>query len=227
MNRPLALLILVAFSLPALALAADTDPKRRITPVDQRKAASIVLKRSDFAPGWKKVPTTAAGGEGEGESCPGYRPDQSDLVLTGEAEAEFEAAEGMPSVSSTSNVYRTRRDALAAWSRTNKPSLAPCLARLYKEEFQRQGNRAVIAKASRIAFPKVAPRTAAYRVTLQLTVSDGGKSVTVPFTIVLVALGNGRGDCVLTSASFGDEVPAANLRLFAKVTASRLADAKL
>ena len=53
MSRRLALVLLVVLAVPALALAADTDPKKRINPADQRKARSIVLKRTDFVAGWK------------------------------------------------------------------------------------------------------------------------------------------------------------------------------
>ena len=49
----------VVLALPALALAAATDPTKQINAVDQRKAASIVLKRPDVVvPGWKKVAVT-------------------------------------------------------------------------------------------------------------------------------------------------------------------------
>ena len=56
MSRRLLLLVLVVLALPALALAAGTDPTKQINAVDQRKAASIVLKRPDvIVPGWTKV----------------------------------------------------------------------------------------------------------------------------------------------------------------------------
>ena len=57
MSRRLALLLLVVLAVPALALAADTDPQRKINAADERKAASIVLKRTDFAAGWKRTTT--------------------------------------------------------------------------------------------------------------------------------------------------------------------------
>lgn len=129
MSRLLAACVLV-LAVPALALAGHTDPKKQITAADQRKAASIVLRRTDFAAGWKKTPATPD--TDDHPSCPGYDPNQSDLILTGEVEVEFEAAAGIPSVSSLANVYKTRRDALAAWTRSAKPALAPCLARLFK-----------------------------------------------------------------------------------------------
>ena len=57
MGRRLAILLAVCLAVPALALAADGDPKKRIVPADQKKAAAVVLKRADLAAGWKRVRT--------------------------------------------------------------------------------------------------------------------------------------------------------------------------
>ena len=82
MSRRLALVLLVVFAVPALALAADTDPQRKINPADERKAASIVFKKADFAAGWKRTTTPS---DDENVSCSFYDPDGSDLILTGDA----------------------------------------------------------------------------------------------------------------------------------------------
>ncbi len=225
MSRRLALLLVLALALPALALAADTDPKERFNAADQRKAASIVLKRSDFAAGWKKVPSKPD--SSEDNSCPNYNPDQSDLVLTGEAEADFELAGGLPSVVSVANVYKSRREAVAAWTRSAKPALASCLAAILKREAAASGQKLAITKTGMIPFAKLAPRTVAYRVGLEVTVTQAGKTSKVPLTMHLVVLGNGRGDCGLVTVGLGSGVAMADLRAFAKLTASRLAAAKL
>ena len=223
MRRRLLLFVLAVLSLPALALAAGTDPKEQINPVDQRKAASIVLKRTDFAAGWKQVPN--APDSGEDPNCPGYKPDQSDLVLTGEAEANFT---GDPSrLTSYSNVFKTKGDALASWTRSVKPALAPCIARVLKQAIEKQGGKAVIVKQGQIAFPKVAPRTAAYRVVINVSYTQAGKTTTVPFTLHVIAVGNGRGDASLVTFGLGNGIPGADLRAFAKLLAVRLAAAKL
>ena len=225
MSRRVALVLLVVFAVPALALAADTDPKKRINPADQRRATSIVLKRSDFAAGWKKVPNTPD--NGAEPTCPGYNPDHSDLTLTGEVEAEFEATDGIPSVSSIANIYKTKRDALAAWTRSAKPALAACLARFFKQAVEGEGGKAAIVRSGVLPFPKAAPRTVAYRAVLNLIVTEGGKETKVPVTIHFVALGSGRGYSVLLTMGFGNGIAVADLRAFAKLTASRLAAAKL
>lgn len=225
MRRRLLIFVLAVLALPALALAADTDPKKQINPVDQRNAASIVLKRTDFVPGWRKVPNTPD--SGEDVSCPGYNPDQSDLILTGEVEATFQRTTAVPSVTSFSNVFKTDRDALVSWTRSVKPALARCVGQFLKQGIEEGGGKATIVKQGQIAFPKLAPRTAAYRVVVNLSVTEAGKATKVPFTLHLVALGNGRGDTGLMTIGLGSGIPGADLRAFAKLLAGRLAAAKL
>ena len=90
MNRLLAALLVLCIAVPAVALAADTDPKKKITAADQAKARSMVFKRTDFAAGWKKVPPSPE----SDLTCPGFNPDESDLTLTGEAENGLRAHAG-------------------------------------------------------------------------------------------------------------------------------------
>lgn len=225
MRRRLAAVLLIALVVPAAALAASTDPQRRIDPADQRKAGSIVLKRSDFVAGWRKTASTADGGSDY--QCAGYRPDQSDLTLTGDAEADFASAQGFPLISSTANVYKTRTQAMAAWTRSDRPGLAPCAAKLLKEEIEKDGGTVILGRAGKIAFPRLAPRTSAYRISFQVATTNAGQASTVPFTVHLVALGHGRGDATLLALAVGNGIPQADLRAFAKLTAARLAAAKL
>lgn len=225
MRRRLAT-VLVALVLPAVALAAGTDPQKRLTAADQRKAASIVLRKSDFAAGWTKGAITPSDDESDFE-CPGYNPDQSDLVLTGEKIAEFNAKDRLPSVYSVSNVYRTRREAALGWARSDKPALVPCAATMFVGEFAKDGTKAKVTRKGKIAFPRYAPRTSAYRFALDVTVSRNGTPTTVPFTIHMVALGHGRGDHFMMTIGVGAGVPIADLKAFSRLTAQRLAAAKL
>lgn len=225
MRRRLAAVLAVFLAVPALALAAHTEPQRRIDPADQRKASSIVLKRSDFAAGWKKV--SSSQDDDTHLNCPGYNPNESDLVLTGDAEAEFEAAGGFPAVLSASNVYRTRANALASWARGVKPALAVCLAKVLKETIEADGAQVAIVRQGKIAFPKLAPRTAAFRVTMKVSFTENGQTRSVPLTMYVIALGNGRGDAGLMTMAFGDSSRVSDVRVFARLLAQRLAAAKL
>jgi hypothetical protein len=224
-RRRLAAVVLAVLALPALALASHKDPKEQFNAADQRKAASIVLKRGDFVAGWKKTPSSP---DDDGHlGCPGYDPNGADLILTGEAEADFEASGGFPSVFSFSNVFKTRAHASASWTRAVKPALAACLAKVFKEGLEAEGHKATITRSGKIAFPKLAPRTAAYRVVMNVTVTENGTSTTVPFTMFVVALGHGRGDVGLMTMGFGNSVPLNEVRTLSSVLAKRLAAAKL
>ena len=216
--------LIVCLAVPAIALAADTDPKRQITPADQAKARSVLLKRTDFAAGWKKV---AASPDAD-LTCPGFNPDGSDLTLTGESEAEFQHTQGFPRITSFSDVYVSKGDALKSWARTVKPAIARCMGHFFQQGIVEEGGKATIVKQGRIAFPKVAPRTDAFRVVANVIIEQPGKApLTVPFTIHLVALGHGRGEAGLLTMGFGPGVSTADLRSFAKLIALRLAAAKL
>ena len=215
------LAVLLALALPAVAFAADTDPQKRFTAADTAKAASIVLKRADFAAGWKRMPATPD--SPDEFRCAGYDPDQSDLVLTGEAQADFTAAEGSPAVVTVANVFKTRAQATASWTRTVKAPLLRCLTQALQEAFAKQGTKATVTGKRAIAFPRYAPRTAAYR--FSFDVSQGAR--TIPFTIHLVGLGHGRGDAMLMTMGLGSGLPLAQVKSLARLTAQRLAAARL
>jgi hypothetical protein len=218
-GRRVATFLVACLVVPALALAAEGEPKKRIVAADQKKAAAIVLKRTDLAAGWRRVRTPGAD---EPLTCPGYNPDQSDLTLTGESLTEFAHGAGLPVLASSSAVYVSTKDALASWTRTIKPALVRCYADSFRETIAAQGGKATIVKQGRMAFPRLAPRTAAYRITARVVFTEGGQATTVPFVIHVIAFGRGRGDVALVAGGPGAGIPAASLRTFARLLASRL-----
>ena len=218
--RRIAVLLLALLALPALALAADSDPKRKINAADERKAGAVVLKRADLAAGWKKV---ASSSSDDDLVCSYYNPKGSDLTLTGDAEAEFEQAGGFPSVYSYADVYATAKDAAAAWTRTVKPAAARCFAEFFKKEAASDPTTKVTSVThGSMAFPKVAPRTAAFRITLKLAVTQNGQTQTVPLTLNLVVVGRGRAEAGLITFAPSPGVGTADLRAFAKLMADRM-----
>ena len=220
MRRPLALLLLVVLAVPAIALAADTDPKRKINPADERKAASIVFKKSDFTDGWKRTSTTNSGDDDL--SCSFYKPDGSDLTLTGDAEAEFQRTGGFPSVLSYADIYATAKDAAASWSRTVKPALARCLAQFFQSEISEPGTSVTVVNYGRMAFPKVAPRTDAFRINVKMKVTEGDQTATVPLTLHIVVVGRGRAEAGVLTFAPSPGIAAADLRAFGKLLAERM-----
>jgi hypothetical protein len=219
-SRRLALVLLVILAVPALALAAETDPKRKINAADERKAASIVFKRTDFTAGWKR--TTSPSTDDDDLSCSFYKPDGSDLTLTGDAEAEFERTGGFPSLLSYADVYMNDRDAAAAWSRTVKPALARCVAQFFEREVSEPGTKVTVVNHDRIAFPRLAPRTAAFRIDVKMAVTQNGQTATVPLTLHIVVVGRGRAEAGFLTFAPSPGIAAADLRDFGKLLAERM-----
>lgn len=223
MNRILGALLVLCIAVPAVALAADTDPKKKITAADQAKARSMVFKGTDFAAGWKKVPPSPE----SDLTCPGFDPDESDLTLTGEAETDFEHTQGLLFVGSASEIFATKEDALKSWTRSDKPATARCIGYFFKQGQTTKTTKVTIVSAGRMAFPKLAPRTTAFKVVTRLAITNEGKTTTVPMTLQLVAFGQGRGDTSMFAITPGSGIPTAELRALGKLLAARLAAAKL
>lgn len=219
--RRLALVLVSVLALPALALAADSDPKRKINQADERRAAAVVLKRADLSAGWKK--TSSSNTDDDDLVCSYYDPKGSDLTLTGDAEAEFEQAGGFPSVYSYADVYATPRDAAAAWTRTVKVAAARCFADVFKQESASDPSTKVTGvKYGSIAFPKLAPRTAAFRVAFTVAVTQNGETQTIPLALHIVVVGRGRAEAGLMTFAPSPGVAAPELRAFAKLMAGRM-----
>lgn len=216
MRRRLAFLILACLLAPALALAAAGDPKEAFTPADKAKAKVMVLVRADLAAGWKR---TATPDSGEDLTCPGFEPDLSDLTLTGASDSGFDHQSG-GYVAAFASVYRTDANARTGFARLAKPALARCLAQFFEQGVVGEGGTVTISKQAKVAFPAVAPRVAAYRVTCR--VGTPGSTQTVPFGIDLIMLGRGRGEVVLLTMATGTGIMRADLRSFARLLSSRM-----
>jgi hypothetical protein len=223
LRRVLGALLALCIAVPAVALAADTDPQKKFTAADQARARSILLKRADLAVGWKKVPSSPD----SDVTCPGFNPDESDLTLTGEGQADFQHAQALLSVGSVSEVFATEAEALKSWTRSDKPATARCLGHFFRQGATDKSTKVRIVSAGRMAFPKLAPRTAAFKVVARVTVTQDGRTQTVPFTLQLIAFGRGRGDTAMLAISPGAGIPIADLRTFGNLLVTRLAAAKL
>ena len=206
--------------MPALAVAADTDPKRKLNPGDEPRAGSIVFKETDFTAGWKK---TTSPKDDDDLKCAYYNPNGADLTLTGDAVAEFERDGGLASVYSYADVYATAKDAAASWTRTVKPAAIRCFAELFQREAVNDpSTKVTVQKQGSVAFPKLAPRTAAFRIALKLSLTQNGQTTAVPLTLHLVVVGRGRAEAGFLTFAPSPGVAAADLRAFAKLMAERM-----
>jgi hypothetical protein len=130
-------------------------------------------------------------------------------------------------VGSASEVFARKEDAVKSWTRSDKPATARCLGYFLTQGQTSKTTKVKIVSAGRMAFPKLAPRTTAFKVVARMTVTQDGKTGTVPITLQLIAFGQGRGDTSMIAVTPGTGIPMAELRALGKLLAARLVAAKL
>jgi hypothetical protein len=219
--RSLLLIVGVATLVAATAAtAADGEPKRAITQADEAAARSVVLRRADLGAGFVARPA------GPDDLPPGVRCgalDESDLTIGGDANSpDFRLDEPgvLLTVGSSVQVYKTVADASASWARGQRPAATTCLADIVRASGG-TGQRVTVVSARRIAFPKLSPKTTAFRIVAN--VRSGGASVKVYFDAVLLQQGRTQAGVVFTSAV--QPIGLADRAALAGVVAARLAKA--
>jgi len=210
--------VLLSLAVVQAAAAADGEPRKALTAQGNATAPSIVLKRADLSPGFtaRKRPDDDLPA---GVRCGAL--DESDLTITGEAQSpdfQFTQPGIYVTVGSTANVYRTPKDATASWKRGTSSKTATCFADIVRLGAPR-GQNVKIVSAKRLSFPKVAPKTAAFRVVATLNV--GGSRVTAYIDAVI--LQNGRVQSGLVFTSLGRPVGQPDEVGLAALVAGRLA----
>jgi hypothetical protein len=154
-----AVAVVLALVLAASALAARGDPQHRITPPDQARARSMLLRPADLSVAYAAQPS-APGGSG-GFYCDAL--DESDLTLTGEATSpSFTATTEF--ITSTAYVYASRADSNASWARGTSKAGEECLRTGLRGVFRGTAVRFVSFK--RLAFPPRGQRSVAFRATV-------------------------------------------------------------
>jgi hypothetical protein len=183
-------LVCLASGAEALASrAAPADrPQIRLNAADQAAARAAVLRRGDVGSGW-------AGGAAKPDlssamACPGYRPKQSDLVVTGAAEAHYRHT--VVDLRSAAEVLQTRSMVARDWRRTVvDPRATRCLRRMLTKRLTPEES---LVSFRRLAFPRLARYAAAYRTIV--AVEAQGRRVLMLFDLVL--LGRSRTELTLS-----------------------------
>src|SRR5215213_10944258 len=109
------------------ATAANERPKIRFTAAGQAAARSAVITRADL-----NAPTDWKGGAVKPDLspsplCPGFRPKQADLVMTGAAEATFRHSSGY-GFNTVAQVMQSAKMVRLDWQRTvGDPRFMGCL----------------------------------------------------------------------------------------------------
>ena len=123
--KPLLAAALIGLVFTSTAGAAVVDaPTVRITPADQARARAALLRRSDFGAGWLGGPIKTS--PLSPPNCPGFDPKESDLVVTGHADARY-TTPGFE-LDQDVQVMKNAADVQTDFARSVSPKLARCLA---------------------------------------------------------------------------------------------------
>jgi len=184
----------VALALTGTAGAANADKEKiHLTRAGQAAARAAVLTRADIgaASGWtggSKKPDLSST-----PPCSTFHPKQSDLTLNGAAQSVFTHA-GLQ-FDSNAQVLETPRMVLLDWQRTVlAPEILPCLRDGLAKTI---GSSARVVSIKRIAIPKLATYTNAFRVVIDVKVS----STTARLLADIVVIGRGRTEITLTTTA--------------------------
>ena len=219
--RTFVVFLVAALLAPALAGAADGEPRKALTKKDQATARSVVVKRGDLGQGFATIARDKDEGVPKGARCGPL--DESDLTVTGDAASpDFRLAQqtAFVTVGSTAQVYRTLREANASWGRGTTAQTTTCLSDIVRLSAA-PGQKITVLSATRVKFPSLSPKTAAYRLVLTITV--GAQQVRA--YVDAVVLQHGRIQAGILFTSLGSPVGQAQRVALASVVAARLAKA--
>jgi hypothetical protein len=107
--------------------AALADPPTvRISSADQAKARGALLRRADLGAGWVGGPIKTS--PLSPPNCPGFDPKESDLVVSGHADARYTAKQAGVELDQDVQVLADEHAVRTDFARTISPRLAKCLA---------------------------------------------------------------------------------------------------
>ena len=210
----LVVVLALAFALvgSGAALAARGDPQEKINPADQARARAMLLRKADLGLSFQAQPS---GGANSNLECPAL--DESDLTLTGKAESSTFTG-SFTFASSEAQIYESVADANASWRRGTSAAGTACLRDGLRREFAKEGLKLVSLR--KIAFPRIAQKSAAYRIAL----AGQSQSVTVRVILDVIVLMHLRAQVGVFIGSLVPPNKDDELRL-GRLTAGRMAKA--
>jgi hypothetical protein len=165
--KPLLAAALIGLVSTSTALAAIVDaPTVRITPADQAKARAALLRRADLGAGWLggAIKTSQL----SPPNCPGFDPKESDLVVTGHADARYTYRQGGLELDQDVQVMKDASAVLKDFARSVSPKLAKCLT------YQLGKLKNVLGvRVQRLPFPPTGAVSAVYRAVIDLQTPKG------------------------------------------------------
>ncbi len=212
-----ALCMLVSATAAAASTSGDGKHQVHLTAADNAAARHVALRQADFggAAGWSggtRKPDLSS----TGPRCANFHPKYSDLVLTGVAETEFQNA-GVY-IDDEVQLLKTAPMVKLDWQRSVlAPGLLACL-RTYLAKAAPAN--AKVRGIQKLAFPRIAQYTAAFRLVLEVTAAG----TTASMLVDLLLVGRGRTEITLTTVAPYDArapIKSAEVRL-ARLLASRI-----
>lgn len=188
-----ALLLAVGLSLFLAGVAAADKEKVQLTAAGRAAARAAVLTRADIGPasGWTggaRKPDLSSS-----MLCQSFQPKQSDLVLIGAAKSVWKHA-GLE-IDSGAQVLKTPAMVRLDWQRTVlAPQVLPCLRSGLAKGLPASQR---LVSMQRIAFPRVATYTRAYRALIDVQAATG----TVRVMVDLALIGRGRTEITLSTTA--------------------------
>jgi len=222
MRAVLLAVLVFALVLPSAATAADGLPRKALTKGGQATARSVVLKRGDLGAGFTPVARDKDRHLPKGARCKALS--ETDLTVTGDAASpDYRFAQGpvFVTVGSTAQVYRTLREANTSWSRGTTRQTTTCLGDIIRLSGG-SGQKITVVSAKKIPFPSVSPKTAAYRIVVNVSVAGNPP---VRAFVDAVILQHGRIQSGLLFTSLGRPVGDSDRIALASVVAERMAKA--
>lgn len=205
-----------AVLLGALVLAVPAgatnpkNPQQRHTAADTKLATSIALKQADFSTGWHADKASSAATDAPCTS----QPDESSLVQTALVDRSFTYRDGVTSIGSEVDVFRSAREARVDWKLSTLRAMKDCIASALQTGAKTQ---VTVSSFTRLPVSKLSERTLYYRMKLVVHTAQ-------PITIVadLIAIGKGRVTTVLHTFSVAIPLPSRDTMIFANILAGRL-----
>lgn len=205
-----AVLLVSVVALLAAAAAQARDPAQRHTAADTKRANALALRRSDLAAGWKlekaskPAPPCNAG------------PDESKLVQTARVDPSFTWKDGITSVGSEIDIFRSAREARLDWKYSTLKLMSTCLLQSAHAGLDKSV-RITLRSAKRLPAPKGVERGLHYRFVFTLRSKQ-----TVDLVADIVAIGRGRVSSVLHTLTVRTPLPPVVLNSLVGVLSRRL-----
>jgi len=129
-------------------------------------AVSALLRQNDFGAGWR-------GGQSKPDplgspDCPGFNPKESDLTVTGHADAKFVFQQGAVELDQDVQVLETAKAVRTDFARTVSPQLGQCLGWQLKK-----GGNVANVEVEKLPFPPTGVVSAAFRAVIAVQTPHG------------------------------------------------------